>query len=108
MASTSTDAEIDGLKQSARPSALRRWLRAEDHAAAVDETVDMRLAVKVTGEAVPCARRDRGRCEIKSLFVGCTPALVCHSLVRVSVMLDEVLSTVAGRDDGRPNGKQLI
>jgi len=41
-----------------------------------------------------------------SLFVGCTSVPVCHSLVRVSVTLDEVLCTGAGRDDGRSNGKQ--
>jgi len=35
-ANTSMDAEFDGLTESARTSALRRWLRAEDQAAAVD------------------------------------------------------------------------
>jgi len=44
MANTSMAAKFDGLTESARASALRRWLRAEDDAAAVDETVDMVLA----------------------------------------------------------------
>jgi len=44
MVNTSMDAEFDGLTDSARASALGRWLRAEDHAAAVDETFDMLLA----------------------------------------------------------------
>ena len=35
-ANTSMDAEFDGLTESARTSALRRWLRAEDQAAAVE------------------------------------------------------------------------
>jgi len=43
MVNTSMDADFDGLTESARASALRRWLRAEDHAAAVDETFDMLL-----------------------------------------------------------------
>jgi len=43
-ANTSMDAEFDGLTESARISALRRWLRAEDHAAAVDVSFDMLLA----------------------------------------------------------------
>lgn len=41
MANTSMAAEFDGLTESTRASALRRWLRAEDDAAAVDEIVDM-------------------------------------------------------------------
>ena len=43
-ANTSMDAEFDGLTESARISALRRWLRAEDLAAAVDVSFDMLLA----------------------------------------------------------------
>jgi len=57
-------------------------------------------------EAASCTWRDRGGCEIKSFFVDCTSVPVFHILVRVSVTLDEVLYTGAGRDDGRPNGKQ--
>jgi len=44
MANTSMAAEFDGITESTRASALRRWLRAEDEAAAVDETVDMVFA----------------------------------------------------------------
>jgi len=87
MANTSMDEEFDGLTESARASALaarRRWLRAENHAAAVDESFDM------------------------PFFVGCTSVPVWHSLVWVSVTLDEVLCTGAGLDDGLPNGKQKI
>jgi len=44
MTNTSMDAEFDGIIQSARTSALRRWLGAEDHPAAVEVSFDMLLA----------------------------------------------------------------
>jgi len=44
MANTSMSEEFTSVTESARASAVRRWLRAEDDAAAVDQTVDMVLA----------------------------------------------------------------
>jgi len=44
MANTSMSEEFTGVTESARASAVRRWLRAEDDAAVVDQTVDMALA----------------------------------------------------------------
>ena len=49
MANTSMAAELDGLSESARASAFLKWLRAEDDAAVVDETVDMVLAGESDG-----------------------------------------------------------
>jgi len=49
MASTSMAAEFDVLTESARASALRLWVRANDDTAAVDETVDMLLAGESDG-----------------------------------------------------------
>jgi len=49
MANTSMDAEFHGLTESASTSALRRWLRAEDNAAAVDVSFDMLSAGQSDG-----------------------------------------------------------
>jgi len=62
--------------------------------------------VPVTVEAASSASRDGGGSEKKSFFVSCTFVPVCLSLVLVSVTLDEVLYTGAGRDHAWPNGKQ--
>jgi len=43
-ADTSKSEELIGVTNSARASAVRGWLRAEDDAAAADQTVDMILA----------------------------------------------------------------
>lgn len=99
MASTSMAAEFDGLTESARASALRLWVRASDDAAAVDETVDMLLARESDGSGcLVCA----GQREVRDEVILGRVHILCRSLST----LDEAWCTGAGRDDGRPNGRQ--